>query len=311
MSYDIIGDIHGQVRSLESLLVKLGYTRQSGNYRHPSRQVIFLGDFIDRGDFQREVIHVARAMIDAGSARAVMGNHEFNAIAYSTEDHEKGGHLRPHSEKNRRQHQAFLDAYQNDPAAYDDAITWFKTLPLWLDLGDLRVVHACWDERDIAAILEYQAGDNRLGDRLLRASCRKDTRQYGAVETILKGKEIPLKSGASFKDKDGNVRHRIRVRWWDQEATSYRDAFMGPESARTHIPDDAIEGDHMVEYSHQSPPVFLGHYWLEGKPAPLAPNIACLDYSVAKPGGKLAAYRWDGEQLLDPGKYVWVERIEP
>lgn len=31
-----------------------------------------------------------------------------------------------------------------------------------------------------------------------------------------------------------------------------------------------------------------------GVPEPLAPNIACLDYSVAKPGGKLVAYRWSG-----------------
>jgi hypothetical protein len=30
-------------------------------------------------------------------------------------------------------------------------------------------------------------------------------------------------------------------------------------------------------------------------PVPLAPNIACLDYSVAQLGGKLVAYRWDGE----------------
>ena len=85
---------------------------------------------------------------------------------------------------------------------------------------------------------------------------------------------------------------------------------MGPESARTHIPDDEITGDHLVEYSHKAPPVFLGHYWMEGEPAPLAPNIACLDYSVAKPGGKLVAYRWDGEQVLESGNFFWVERVE-
>jgi hypothetical protein len=36
--------------------------------------------------------------------------------------------------------------------------------------------------------------------------------------------------------------------------------------------------------------------------------VACLDYSVARPGGKLVAYRWDGEQQLDAGKFVAVER---
>ena len=66
-----------------------------------------------------------------------------------------------------------------------------------------------------------------------------------------------------------------------------------------------------MEYSHEAPPVFFGHYWMEGEPAPLAPNIACLDYSVAKPGGRLVAYRWDGDKTLEPGKYMWVKRIEP
>ena len=38
---------------------------------------------------------------------------------------------------------------------------------------------------------------------------------------------------------------------------------------------------------------------LNGPPALLAPNVACLDYSVAaKKGGKLVAHRWDGEQRL-------------
>jgi Calcineurin-like phosphoesterase len=310
MSYDIIGDIHGHSQSLETVLTKLGYKNQTGIYRHPSRKVIFLGDFIDRGSYQREVIDIARAMIDSGNALAVMGNHEFNAIAYYTSDHEGEDYLRPHSEKNTRQHQAFLDAYQGDPAAYKDTINWFKTLPLWLDLGDLRVIHACWDKHEIAEILKYQDGECYLSEKLLRESCHSGTWQFRAIETILKGKEIPLKSDASFKDKDGNMRHDIRVRWWDREATSYKDAFMGPESARTHIPDDQITGDHMVEYSHDAPPVILGHYWMEGVPAPLAPNIACVDYSVAKPGGKLVAYRWNGEQELDPDNYVWVERIE-
>jgi len=49
---------------------------------------------------------------------------------------------------------------------------------------------------------------------------------------------------------------------------------------------------------------------MEGDPVPLAPNIACLDYSVAKPGGKLVAYRWDDEQTLSRDKFIWVHREE-
>ena len=90
MSFDIIGDIHGCSQSLRALLDLLGYRETSGVYRHPSRTVIFLGDFIDRGPHQREVIEIVRRMIDAGTAQSVMGNHEFNAIAYHTPDRESG-----------------------------------------------------------------------------------------------------------------------------------------------------------------------------------------------------------------------------
>ena len=307
MKYDIIGDVHGCSQTLEKLLLKLGYRHDAGGiYRQPNRTVIFLGDFIDRGPYQREVIGIVRPMIESGAAKAVMGNHEYNAIAYATTDENLGNYLRAHTAKNVRQHRAFLDAYDGDPTAYVDVIEWFKTLPLWLDLGDIRIIHACWDKDLISKL-----GSPVLTDELLHASCIKSHWQYKAIETILKGKEIPLPDGHVFHDKDGNPRHDIRVRWWDQSAGTYLQAYMGPESARTQIPDDEIDGDHLIEYSHALPPVFLGHYWLEGTPTLLASNIACTDYSVAKPGGKLVAYRWDGERSLENDKFVAVARAEP
>ena len=310
MQYDIIGDIHGCYKTLIALLEKLGYSPIDGVYQHPSRQVIFLGDFIDRGPYQCDVIDIVRPMVDAEAALAVMGNHEFNAIAYYTPDTNTGNYLREHSEKNQRQHHAFLAAYEDQPSEYKSVINWFKTLPLWLDLGELKIIHACWDKKLIERIQTEQGGNTLLSDQLLHKASRKGEWQYEAIETLLKGKEIKLNDGASFKDKDGNVRHHIRVRWWDQTATTYKAAFLGPEKARTHIPDDEIEGEHLVDYSHHEPPVFLGHYWLEGDPAPLAENITCLDYSVAKPGGKLVAYRWEGEQKINKDHFVWVDRLE-
>lgn len=309
--YDIIGDIHGHNLSLIALLNELGYTQDNyGTYGHADRKAIFLGDFIDRGPGQREVISIVKNMIDAGAALSVMGNHEFNAIAYATRSEGNDSFLRPHTDKNRHQHQAFLDAYANDQNAYNDAIDWFKTLPLWLDLGDIKVVHACWDKQAIANIIKLQNGNTYLTDELLHSASQKGSWQFNAVETLLKGKEITLPSGMSFSDKDGVARHEIRVRWWDNSAKTYQEAFVGTEHARTHIPDDEIIGDHLIEYSHDEPPVFLGHYWMEGKPEPLSKNIACTDYSVAKPGGKLVAYQWDGERILLADKYVTVSRQE-
>lgn len=307
--YDIIGDIHGQAAELEQLLIALGYKlNDDAIYAHDDRKVIFLGDFIDRGTRQRNVLAIVRPMIDSGAALAVMGNHEFNAIAYYTKNPHTGAYLRDHSNKNRDQHEAFLKVYEEDAEAYESVINWFMTLPLWLDLDGLRVIHACWDSKLIDRVRAELDGQAIMNSDFLHKSCHQGNWEFEAVETLLKGKEIPLKKGFTFKDKDENIRHNIRVRWWDQNASTYQGVFMGPESARTHIPDDEIDGDHLVEYSHNQPPVFLGHYWMEGEPAPLASNIACLDYSVANPGGKLVAYQWNGEQILTDDKFICVDR---
>lgn len=306
--YDLIGDIHGQAPELVALLEKLGYRQMNGIFGHSDRKVIFLGDFIDRGPHQRRVLDLVRPMIDSGTALAVMGNHEYNAIAYFTA-RSGGDYLRQRIPKNTGQHQAFLDEFQNDPVEWAATVEWFKTLPLWLDLDGLRVVHACWDKAYIDQIQANQNGSNLLGEEFLHASADRSLWQYLAIETLLKGKEITLPDGAHFHDKDGNKRHEIRVRWWGELGT-YQNLFIGPESARTHIPDDPIEGDHLIEYGADEVPVFVGHYWLEGRPVPLAANIACLDYSVAHDGGKLVAYRWDGEASIDKSKFVSVDRLE-
>lgn len=281
--YDLIGDIHGRSDELEALLVRLGYQQKSACWRHDSRKAIFLGDFIDRGPNQRRVLDIVRPMVTSGSALAVMGNHEYNAIAYYTPDG-SGGHLRSRSSKNTDQHKAFLGEFGDKPESWGEVIDWFKTLPLWLDLEGLRVVHACWDAHAISRIKEIYGSEALLTDELLHRSSSKGTWQYHALETLLKGKEITLPEGMHFHDKDGIIRHEIRVRWWGDGKT-YRDVYMGPESAATHIPDDPIRGDHMVEYGQYEKPVFLGHYWMEGQPLPLANNIACLDYSVSEQGG--------------------------
>ena len=101
------------------------------------------------------------------------------------------------------------------------------------------------------------------------------------------------------------------MRWWDASATTYRDAFFGSETARTHIPDIPLPDDYRpTGYSHDAKPVFLGHYWIEGPPMPLAANIACVDYSVVHEKGKLVAYRWRGEEILSPEKFISIDKLE-
>ena len=299
--YDLIGDIHGQARELTQLLEKLSYSKKNDIWQHENRKVIFLGDFIDRGDEQREVISIVRPMIENGSALSVMGNHEYNSIAYYTENGQ-GGHFREHNEKNIKQHKAFLKAYEAHPEEYKSVIEWLKTLPFWLDLEGLRVIHACWDI-DLIKML-----GKSLEDGVLKKSSDKSTADFRAIETLLKGKEIPLPEGQSFLDKDNNKRDHIRIKFWERNAKTYKDLFMGPKDALKFIPDLALEDDYSVPYPTNEKPLFLGHYWMEGDIKPLTENIACIDYSVAKPEGKLVAYRWDGEQKIDTRKFVSVSR---
>ncbi len=224
--YDIIGDIHGCAAKLEALLSDLGYRLdgRTGAYRHPQRQAIFVGDLIDRGEQQLLVLETVKAMVDAGTAQIVMGNHEFNAIAYATEHPAGSGqYLRRHNDKNNRQHQSFLDQVTGaQRAAY---IEWFTTLPLWLDLGDIRVVHACWHE-DSIKVVTGELGSNRFGtlDDLVRASTKGD-RLYDAIEILLKGPEISLVDHGQprYADKDGHLRENARIRWWNGSATTLRD----------------------------------------------------------------------------------------
>ena len=197
--YDIIGDIHGHGTALAELIEKLNYKEQSGVYQHPERKAIFVGDFIDRGSEHKKALTICRSMVEQGSALAVMGNHEFNAICYATPDPEQSGtFLRKHSELNRNAHQAFLDEYPLGSAEHKEAIDWFRTLPLFLDLGDIRVIHAVWHHQSLANIKPWLNIDNCLFSGGYIEASRQDTDLYNAVENLLKGIEYRLPEGVQL-----------------------------------------------------------------------------------------------------------------
>jgi hypothetical protein len=295
--YDLIGDIHGQAGKLKALLTAMDYRCEDGVYRHPHRRAIFVGDFIDRGPQQLETVGLARAMVENGTALAIMGNHEFNAIAWATEDPEhKGQYLRPHSPKNFHQHAAFLAEAEQDAATYKSTLDWFWTLPLYLDLPELRVIHACWHPEHLAQLTSWTTPDQRLTPELLVAASRKASAPHAIIETLLKGLEVTLPDGHRFRDKDGNYRTEVRVRWWDTKAETFQNAALIDEQLRDKLPPARLPGEALIGYT-DAKPVFFGHYWLTGKPAPLSEKVGCLDYSAGA-GGPLVGYRWDGETAL-------------
>ena len=308
MAYDIIGDIHGHADRLEALLAHLGYQRTAGAWRHASRTAIFVGDLIDRGPGQLRTLQVVRDMLACGSAEAVMGNHEFNAIGWATGDPVNSGHhLRPRlgkkGEKNRRQHEAFLAEVGPDSADHRWWADWFMDFPLWIEKADFRVVHACWDPGSVATLSPLLRDGAKLDTALVEAAHRAGDPVRDAIEVVLKGAEIEIPEGSTFTDKDGNVRGEIRTRWWDPTLSTYRATYIGPDGIDlpdTPLPDRAV-------IAEPDRPTFIGHYWLDPRqpPAPLTTRVACVDYSAGR-SGPLAAYRFDGEQVLVAANFVAV-----
>lgn len=302
--YDIIGDIHGQAGKLVCLLERLGYRRIGDVYRHPTRTALFLGDFIDRGPGQRAVLSIVMPMVAAGAARAVMGNHELNAIGYHT-PHPEGDWLRPRTPKNTRQHEAFLAEYHRPGMAreLDAALDFFRSLPLFIEHDALRAVHACWHQPSLDAIRPYLDEAQRLREDQLVEVFRAGSVACDAAEILLKGLEASLPGGAAYLDKDGHRRTQTRTRWWQAHCATLADAAFlpgetPPELEGLPAPEGATCG-----YPLDEAPVFIGHYWLTGEQRPLTRNVACLDYSAGK-GGPLVAYRHRGERELSPDGFV-------
>jgi hypothetical protein len=304
--YDIVGDVHGHANALRRLLIKLGYTESQDTFRHDTRRAIFVGDFVDRGPEQREVLRIAGNMCEAGTASAVLGNHEFNAIAWATPNGE-GGFLRERSERNKDQHAEFLRQLDEASPEYYDALHWFQQLPVWLEFPGLRVIHACWHEPSRADLRPYLDNRNCFTKEGLREALQRGSTAYAAAEILMKGPEQRLPPGMSFLDGSGHKRHDVRIRWWDPQATTFRRAAIGMDARIGDLPDVELPID--FRYMENTPVIF-GHYWMEGEPTVTFSNAACLDFSVARKG-YLTAYRWSGERELSFEHLVYVPAESP
>ncbi|MGI9125750.1 MAG: metallophosphoesterase [Mycobacterium sp.] len=316
--YDIIGDVHGCATKLTSLLGELGYRPDgSGVYRHPERTAVFVGDLIDRGDEQLQVLTLVKAMVDAGSAQIVMGNHEFNAICWATRfpaGHSKAGEpLREHSEHNDIQHAAFTALSPEDQAYW---IEWFKTLPLWLDLGGIRVVHACWHEESMKAVLDATGNSGRLStvEHYVYA-VTKGSDLYEAVEVLLKGPEIPLLDydmEPYWDHESQKWRKKARIKWWDHDASTLpalaelRGAKLKNGDRYPEVESRRVDEKYLGYVYTDHIPLFYGHYWREWEPVETddwTTYTACVDFSAVR-GGTMVAYRWSGETEIRFENYV-------
>lgn len=121
----IIGDVHGQYDTLMKLLDAIALNKED--------EVYFLGDLIDRGPKSAEVVN----FVKENNYPCILGNHEKMLL-----DTIVDGAISP------EMLQAWLcSGGQATVASYNsnipqEHIDWFNSLPLYLDLGDIWLVHA-------------------------------------------------------------------------------------------------------------------------------------------------------------------------
>ena len=159
--FDIVGDVHGCFDELVELLERLGYALEpyapfgTGDAadgesperdaaereapiiaRHPEgRQVIFVGDIADRGPRNVDCWRLVMGMCGAGSARAVIGNHDYKLNRWL-----RGRNVAP-------THGLDLTVAELERAspAFRERLSGFVydlRSHLWLDGGALVVAHA-------------------------------------------------------------------------------------------------------------------------------------------------------------------------
>jgi hypothetical protein len=310
--YDLIGDIHGCGLTLIDLLEQMGYSKKNGVYQHPKRKVVFLGDIVDRGPNIRLACHIVRDMVEAGHADIVMGNHEYNIVTYLSEAPAgmRQPFLRPHTPRNNFIVEQTLEQFANFPQEFNEMLDWFLTIPLFREYEHFRVVHASWDQQMIDDYLR-RYDSNLISKNMLAESVQTDSFLYRFLDRILRGTSLKLPDGRSMTSKDGMVRQFFRTKFWADDPQRYNDVVFQPDP----LPEDiqhgllsAEEKEQLLFYGPEEKPLFIGHYWMSGLPAPIVPNIACLDYSAVK-YGRLVAYRMDTETQLQKGKFAWV-RVE-
>ncbi|PYV38657.1 MAG: polynucleotide kinase-phosphatase [Acidobacteria bacterium] len=171
--FDIIGDIHGCLDELETLLRELGYQwaaghgRSNGEVRHPqARKVVFLGDLVDRGPKIPQVLRLVMRLVGSGVALCVPGNHDMKLLRK----------LRGRDVQTTHGLAESLAQLDNEPAEFKQEVSKFLddlVSHYVLDEGKLVVAHAGMKE-------EMQGrGSGKVRDFALYGETTGETDEFG------------------------------------------------------------------------------------------------------------------------------------
>lgn len=214
---DIVGDVHGEIGPLRSLLKHLGY---SGDGKHSGgRRLVFVGDLTDRGPDSPAVVDFVQSLVESGRAQCVLGNHDLNILL----DHRKHDNNWFFGEDFKEDRIVVPQALA-DESMRQKVLAFFRTLPIALERHDLRVVHACWhdDMIDIARessdavalynehheLIEGSFPDLDLDD----IDMDLEHQNKNPVKLLSSGPEE--RTGKPIHSA-GKIRHEKRVQWWN------------------------------------------------------------------------------------------------
>lgn len=300
--YDIIGDVHGQAGMLRDLLKKMGYSQTKGFYSHPERKAIFVGDFINRGPKIKETIQIIRSMTENGAAYAILGNHEINALFYTLLDKE-GKHISKKWSRLRLDLSPTLEEFAGNKEKWNDHIKWMRTLPMFLELGGIRIVHACWQDENIQILKETLTAP-KLKKKHLKLIGKNGNQLSKAFWETCKGIDFSLPKDLLIFDKEGCAHRSFRSRWWESpEGKTFQELSF---ESRFELPNYQIPKELVYvrePYPEDAPIVFFGHYCMRDGSNQVKSNVCCLDSCVSRKG-KLTAYRWSGEKTLIAENFV-------
>ncbi len=115
-----------------------------------------------------------------------------------------------------------------------------------------------------------------------------------------------MPDGLYFTDKYRTKRTEIGIKWWENPfAMTCKSKSIEPIDELTELPIELAKLKSLAFYPDNAKKVFFGNYWLKGEPTLYNENTCCLDSNVAK-GGKLVAYRLNGETILDRKNLIYV-----
>ena len=126
----VVGDIHGCYKELKELIIDL---KEKQEYNKDTDRLIFLGDYIDRGEDSCKVIQCIKELQNENNnVIALRGNHEQMCIDFMI--HNKEGWL-------WNGYESTVNSYGSYKELEKD-VEWMKNLPLYYEDGNFIYVHA-------------------------------------------------------------------------------------------------------------------------------------------------------------------------